>query len=435
MALPGQNDGIAAALRALRSHGVVPAISPHLRDSRPGASKILTESVLEEVPAWSDSANPDVRPDLQAHLDQQLDEVEHLLAGSATQGWGFVEEYAEQHAAQRFPLEALLHTYRCMHKVLSAWVRDAALSAADENAHVRRVVAAVADLAIEVTDAISTAATSAYVDETRRLAEAEGDRRNELMNILLQGYDESDGRAARLLRKAGYLKQRQSYCVVAARSVNPAEMASAARAQRMADSLGEILAATPLRALTGVRDNLVIAVVSGTRRLSGWTAPQTLLADRLIPHLRMVGPAALIGLSNDRPSTSHIPRAAAEARLALEFASFSERVMPYSLLSLKQLLVAQARDGMASALPAWLDAFTSADDRSRGKLGETLRGYADADMNVLQAAKHLKIHPNTIYARAQKISDITGKNLLSYHDLTELLLATELHPFQRAIDR
>jgi len=425
MASPDQNDGILGALRALRLHGVVPAIAPHLRESRPGTSKILTTSVLEEVPAWSDSANPDVRPELQAHLDQQLDEVEHLLSGSAPRGWGFVEEYAKRHAAQRFPLEALLHTYRCVHKVLSAWVRDAALAVADESAHVRRVVAAVADLAIEVTDAISTAATSAYVDETRRLAEAEGDRRNELMNILLQGYDESDGRAAQLLRKAGYLKQRQAYCVVAARSVNPAEMDNTARAQRMADSLGEVLAATPLRALTGVRDNLVVAIVSGTRRLSGWTAPQSLLADRLIPHLRMVGPAALIGLSNDVPSTSHIPRAAAEARLALDFASFGERVMPYSLLSLKQLLVAQARDGMTPALPAWLDAFASADERARGRLGDTLQAYANADMNVLRAAKHLKIHPNTIYARAQKISDITGKNLLVYHDLTELLLAIE----------
>jgi len=180
-----------------------------------------------------------------------------------------------------------------------------------------------------------------------------------------------------------------------------------------------------LRILTGIRDNLVVAVVSGTRRLSGWTAPQSLLADRLMPQLRMVGPAALIGMSNDVPSTSHIPRASTQARLALDFASFGERVVPYSSLSLKQLLVAQARDGMVSTLPAWLDAFASADERARGRLGDTLRAYADADMNVLRTAKRLDIHPNTIYARAQKIQDITGKNLLSYHDLTELLLATE----------
>jgi len=425
MALTARNDGILGAIRALKSLGVVPAIGQHLREARPRAEEALANSVLEEVPAWSDSGNPDIVPDLQVHLEQHLDGLERLLTGSTSDNRGFVTEFAERHAGQRFPLEALLHTYRCIHKVLSTWIRDAALVAADESAHVRRVVAAVADLTIEYADAISTAATSAYVDETRRLAEAEGDRRTELMTILLQGYDESDGRAALLLRKARYLEQRQSYCVIAARSVNPAEMDNAARAQRMANSISEILAAAPLRTLTAVRDNLVVTIVSGTRRLSGWTAPQSLLADRLMPHLKMVGPAALIGMSNDVPSTSHVPRALAEARLALDFASFSERVVPYSSLSLKQLLVAQARDGMMSTLPAWLDVFAEADERSHGKLGDTLRAYADADMNVLRAAKELGIHPNTIYSRAQKISDITGKDLLSYHDLTELLLATE----------
>ena len=425
MSIPDPDDPIAAAIRALRPHGIVPQVVTPLRQARPGASESLRESVLGEVSAWSESGNPDVMPDLQAHLESHLDEVERLLQGSAPADWGFVREFAERHADGRFPLEALLHTYRCMHKILSTWIRDAALAAADDTAHVRRVVAAVADLAIEYTDAVSTVATSSYVEETRRLAEAEGDRRTELLNTLLQGYDESGSQAALLLRQAGYLKQRQSYCVVAARSVNPGEMENPARAQRMADSIGDVLAATPLRTLIGVRDDLVIAVISGMRRLSGWTAPQSLLADRLMPHLKKVGPAALIGMSNDVPSTSHIPRAAVEARLALDFAGFAERVVPYSAISLRQLLVSHARNNMQPALPVWLEAFEHADTRARGRLKDTLRAYADADMNVLQAAKRLAVHPNTIYARAQKISDITGKSLLSYHDLTELLLATE----------
>lgn len=37
----------------------------------------------------------------------------------------------------------------------------------------------------------------------------------------------------------------------------------------------------------------------------------------------------------------------------------------------------------------------------------------------------LTVHPNTIYSRANKIADLTGKNALSYHDLTELLLAMD----------
>ena len=46
-------------------------------------------------------------------------------------------------------------------------------------------------------------------------------------------------------------------------------------------------------------------------------------------------------------------------------------------------------------------------------------------MNALQTAKDLSVHPNTVYARMQRIMEITGKNPLGYHDLTELLLAIE----------
>ncbi|NNC63904.1 MAG: helix-turn-helix domain-containing protein [Gammaproteobacteria bacterium] len=396
-----------------------------LRDGLDTVCQALKQAVLEEVPAYSDSANPEILPGLENHLRDNVSRITALLDGSRNADFEFVREYAERLAQRRFPLEALLHTYRCTHKVLSPWLRDIALAHADNTAHVRRVVAAVADFAIEYTDTVSTTATATYVNHTRLLAEAEGDRRTELLNILLHGYDESDSRAAQLLRRAGYLEQRQSYCVVAARSVEPSEMENAARAQRMADSISEVLAATPLRTLIGVRDNLVIAVVSGTRRQSGWTAPRSPLADRLVPQLKKVGPAALIGMSNDVPSTSHIPRAAIEAKLALDFASFAERVMPYASVSVRQLLISYARNRMQSALPTWLDDFLRADAKARGKLSATLRAYADADMNVLQAAKRLSVHPNTIYARAQRISDITGRNPLSYHTLTEMLLAAD----------
>ena len=46
-------------------------------------------------------------------------------------------------------------------------------------------------------------------------------------------------------------------------------------------------------------------------------------------------------------------------------------------------------------------------------------------MNVMKAAGRLAIHPNTIYARMQKIERITGRNPLEYHALTELLLVAD----------
>ena len=410
-------------LAPLRAAGVVPAIAGPLRAGQADALVRLLDMTTSEVSAYSETGNPDVLPELRDHLDAHLDAVCLLLEDQRAGDLEFVRTHARRRAEQKFPLDAVLHSYRCLHKLLSTWVRDAALKSADNDAHVRRVVAAVTDFTIEYTGSVGSFATSSYVNQTRRLAEADGDRRTALLNTLLDGYDESDLRAARLLRRNGYLEQRQSYCVAVARSVNPGEMESTARAQRMADAIAAELDGTPVRTIIGIRDLHVIIVMSATRRLSGWTVAQSLLADRVYPHLRRVGPAALIGLSNDAPSTSHIPRALSEARFALEYASVAMRVMRACDIPFQQMLIAKARDDVQTALPAWLDAFLRAD--TRGRLAATLRAYADCDMNVQRAARSLDIHPNTIYARMQKIEDLTGLNPLSYHSLTEMLLALD----------
>ena len=47
------------------------------------------------------------------------------------------------------------------------------------------------------------------------------------------------------------------------------------------------------------------------------------------------------------------------------------------------------------------------------------------DMNVQKAAAQLAIHPNTMYARLERIREVTGLDAQRYHDLTELLLGSE----------
>jgi sugar diacid utilization regulator len=43
-------------------------------------------------------------------------------------------------------------------------------------------------------------------------------------------------------------------------------------------------------------------------------------------------------------------------------------------------------------------------------------------MNVLMAAQALGVHPNTVYARLQRIFDISGLQARSYGALTDLLI-------------
>jgi hypothetical protein len=414
-----------SSLDALATLGIAPDVAAVLEPQGRDIAEAIGAAAVAEVPAYANTGNPDVGPELLRFLAALTDEVSRLLGGGRPGDFAFVTRHAERRAEQRFPLEALLQTYRCSHRILVDRVREGAIVVADDDAHMTRVVSAVTDFCAELTGTLASVTTSAYVHRTRRVAEAEGDRRTALLNTLLDGYDESDRHAAELLRRAGYLAQRQSYCVAVARSVNPGEMENVARAQRMADAVSRELDRGAVRAITGVRDGVVVSVMSATRRLSGWTAPQSSLAGKVFPLLRRVGPAALIGLSSDAPSTAHIPRILAEAKLAFRYASVSRRVVAIGDIPLRQMLVSQARDSLRLTLPAWAAALDEADRRARNKLVATLQAYADGDMNVLKTARALSVHPNTIYSRMQRITDLTGVNPLGYHGLTEILLAIE----------
>lgn len=410
-------------LRHLAEVGVIPNATAALELTARQAGAALREAVLAEVPAFTESGNPEILPALDFHGAEHIEEILRLFAGGQSGTFEFIKAHSHRRAEQHFPLEGTLHAYRCGHRVLSHWLREAALSTRPKN--VEDAVSAVADFAIEYTNIISSIVAAEYVAHTRMLAEAEGDRRTELLNVLLSGYDESDGRAAKLLKRAGYLEQRQAYCVIVAQSTNPAEMDVPARVQRIAAAVTGSVAATSIRPLVGIRNNLVTAVFSDKRRISGWTAPQSNLADRIYPLLEELGPAVLAGISADHPSTSYIPKALHEASIALDFADVANRVVRFSGMPIRDLLVHHGMGYVQSAPPAWVTKFFSADARAGGALTATLRAVAAADMNMQSAARSLGRHPNTVYTRLERIREMTGLDGQRYADLTELLLAAD----------
>lgn len=416
-------DALRRALARLGDIGIVPAAATALDSTLQNTRSLLRDAVLAEVSAFSESGNPDVVPELDGHGGEHIDEIRRLFGGAEIGGFDFVRAHAHRRAAQRFPLEATLDAYRCGHLTLSHWLRDAAVASGCtslENAN-----SAVTGFVVEYTNTVSSIATAEYVDRIRALAEAEGDRRSELFNILLNGYDESDGHVARLLKRAGYLEQRQAYCIAAAQPINTSEMESPARAQRIANALSATLAAASIRMLVGTRNNAVVAVISAGRRQSGWTAPQANLAERIRPMLLALGPAVLVGASADHPSTSFLPKALHEATIALDFASVENRVVHFSDLPIRGLLVHRGTEYIQSAPPNWVAALVASDAKAGGALIQTLRAIADADMNMQKAARILGKHPNTVYTRLERIRELTGLDGQRYHDLTELLLGAD----------
>jgi sugar diacid utilization regulator len=133
----------------------------------------------------------------------------------------------------------------------------------------------------------------------------------------------------------------------------------------------------------------------------------------------------LVGVSADQPSTSAIPKALREATVALEFASVARRVVQFSALPARSLLVHAGGEFLRATQPAWAAAFTSANDRAHGALLKTLTALADADLNVQKAARDLGVHANTIYARLARIREVTGLDGQRHHQLVELLLVAE----------
>jgi hypothetical protein len=418
-----EHRALRQVLSSLADCGVVPHAAQSLDLSARVAGTALRKAVLAEVPAFTNSGNPEILPGLNAHIEEHIQEIRSLFGGGEVGDFAFLRSHAHRRAEQRFPLDAILHAYRCAHKILALWLRDAAIATGPRN--IEMAVSAVVDFAIEYTNTISTVSTTEYISHTRAIAEAESDRRGELLNILLSGYDEADSRASRLLKRAGYLEQRQTYCVAVAQSTNPSEMELPERAQRISNALATAVAATPIRILTGIRNNVVTAVLSDSRRQSGWTAPQTKLAERLRPLLLGLGPAVIVGTSTDQPSTSYLPRALLEATIALDFSSVSKRVVQFSDLPIRSLMLHRGGDYVRSVAPTWITALIDADARAKGSLVRTLRVLADTDLNVQKAGRELGAHPNTVYARLGRIKELTGLDGQRHHDLVELLLAAD----------
>ena len=420
----GQVDlGLVQSLAALSKTGQRLRANVPTTAQATGWARLASEAARTAVSAFGAAASPELLAGLENHAAAHIAELCRLLLGGPAGDFDFVRTYARRPATQGLPIEATLQAYRVMLPILARCLGDEVVAPGTRRR--ASVPGALAEVMTQYAGAIGMTFSAAYVAHASVFAEAEGDRRAELLGILVGGFDESNARIARLLKRAGYGEQRLRFCVALAQSTDPLEMENTARAQRIADAMVACVAPLAVRVLVGVRSNQVTAVFSDIRRVSGWTAPQANLADRVQQRLRGLGPAVLVGLSGDQASPSLIPRGLHEATVALDFASVSERVVPFYALSIRRLLIHRGVEYVQSALPAWFAGLSDANAKSQGDLVKTLRAVADADMNVQAAARGLHVHANTVYARLQRIEDLTGLNAQRYHDLTHMLLAAD----------
>ena len=268
-----------------------------------------------------------------------------------------------------------------------------------------------ADTEVHITrfaELIATAVVAGYRDEQKRQLLAEGSRRSDLIDALLEGraFDEWS-----LRDLAGCLRL----------PINGPFVVVAAHVPTVGDEpLPEI--ESKLRSLD---------IFSAWRRLPDLQVGIVHVAserklDRVVALMSRMT-TARVGVSAPFKDLRDTPRALHVARVMLRGPTDSTSSVAVFDGSILATAAVSAPEAMIKTVGAALDGFGDLPDEDRKILFETFRVWQDNDASVRGAAEVLTCHPNTVRHRLRRIEKHTGRSLSRPRDVAELCLAIEVH--------
>ncbi|MFI9531962.1 PucR family transcriptional regulator [Nocardia fusca] len=291
-------------------------------------------------------------------------------------------------------------------------------------------------------DLVSTQATQAYLEfQQHRSADAGRDGR-ELLECLLGGTLPDRGPLPATAAAHGIGVAHPDRLVVVTAAV-------CAIRERRADTTGTETAHRVSTALarTAVNGHRTLAVVrdAGTRDpeiVAVAALGPTGTAEELCTRLKRThetlageGITTAVGVSTVSSGVEYLPRARQEARAALDLLPDDGGVMALPELSPFRYLMLRSDETARNLVDPRITR-TLTDDQAKGAvLADTIRAFADADMNLREAAEALRIHHNTAKYRLRRIQQLTGRNIRSVTDLVDLLVALELRATPRPAAR
>jgi sugar diacid utilization regulator len=255
---------------------------------------------------------------------------------------------------------------------------------------------------------ISTALVAGYRDEQKRQLLAEGSRRSNLIDALLEGraFDEWS-----LREVADHLRLPiNGPFVVIAAQIRSAGDEPLPEIESKLHSL-DIFSAW--RLLPDVQVGIVHV-----------TSDQKL--DRVVALLSRTT-TARVGVSAAFGDLRDMPRALHVARVMLRGPTDSTSSVAVFDGSILATAAVSAPQAMIQTVGAALDCFGDLPDEEREMLFETFRVWQENDPSVNTAAERLFCHPNTVRHRLRRIEKRTGRSLSRPRDVAELCLAFEVH--------
>src|SRR6266536_2941557 len=340
------------------------------------------EAIWEQVPAYRDSSDDQLREDVAAHVGAVFGVFLTGMTGrrpARRADFAVTREQAMRRRAQGISLADFLQAFRIGQ--LTLW--QGVLGAAGEDPGARAAALPVVAQIMQVIELGSTVAAEAYI-EAQQYEVADSDRvRRDLLEDLLARHVASAGLKRAMLRAAGlgpHTRILVTSAVCASDAWDEHILRDAALAVGRAQGGGAY-------GLAVVRQDEIVGVAQVPR--SG-------------------------------------PEAYAEARVARDSLGTAAGVLALPLLSSFDYLVLREDETARRLIRPEVRRFVAGDAAAGGALIATLVEYAACDLNARTAAKRLHLHVNTAYYRLERIAERTGCDLRRLADVVELLIAVRL---------
>jgi hypothetical protein len=192
---------------------------------------------------------------------------------------------------------------------------------------------------------------------------------------------------------------------------------------RLSQTVEQAISSPGFGKLVDIRNGEVLAIVSSVGgTAAGVTAAlRDAFAGRTEP-----GAAAQVGISLDATEVEALPRAYLEAARAIEFAEPAWPVMHFADIDLLEFLIRRPDAAAFRLIPSWVEPFTLADRSKDGELSRTISTFAECSLNVKRTARRLRLHPNTVYFRLNRVRALTGVDPRSFAGVALLLASLRL---------
>jgi hypothetical protein len=372
--------------------------------------RAIAARIIDEIPGYGDAA-PELINDLRAGATATAEVLARTFAQGSTvrrEDVGFVRDLAARRVHQGVSLEEFIHAYRVA--LLAIW--DACADEATRLRISREAGFALASSAIDAIDTITTQASEAYLREETRLRTQSGRAGRDLVERLINGQPIDPGRrhpAAPGLDPTGQL-----LTVVGRVEQTTLPVGDALQVAR--DTLEESMSLATIR-----HGELVLISAGNSPRakiLSLRAARQRTIEEHNID--------VRYGVSVPARGFPSVQQAYREATLSLSYTSPSRPIVSLDDLSSLECAVIGATATTKAVIASKGNNLRALPGEDLAAAVETIRAFANADLNVAKAAQQMHVHPNTVRYRLQQIAAKTGHDPRTFTGLVDLICILEL---------